>query len=53
MYLQTHKGYCDDERNTDNSWIETVVYNFHDDTGEILDNVKLKVRKHFPHNRRC
>ncbi|ETO14111.1 nudix-type motif 9-like protein [Reticulomyxa filosa] len=27
------KGYVDDPRNTDNSWIETVAVNFHDDQG--------------------
>ena len=28
-----------DERNTDNAWIETSVYNYHDDSGEIFGNV--------------
>jgi len=40
---QVYKGYVDDPRNTDNAWIETIATNFHDDTGEILDDVQLKV----------
>ena len=40
---QVYKGYVDDPRNTDNAWIETIAMNFHDDTGEILDDVHLKV----------
>ncbi|KAK0396163.1 hypothetical protein QR680_001598 [Steinernema hermaphroditum] len=35
------KGYVDDPRNTDNAWMETIVVNFHDDTG-LLDNVNFK-----------
>lgn len=37
------KGYVDDPRNTDNSWMETKVVNFHDDA-DLLVDVKLKVR---------
>lgn len=33
--LQVYKGYVDDPRNTDNSWMETVAVNFHDDLGII------------------
>ena len=40
---QVYKGYVDDPRNTDNAWIETIAINFHDDTGEILDDIQLKV----------
>ncbi|CAF2148654.1 unnamed protein product [Rotaria magnacalcarata] len=29
-------GYVDDPRNTDNSWMETTVYNFHDEYNEHL-----------------
>jgi ADP-ribose pyrophosphatase len=36
------KGYVDDPRNTDNSWMETKVVNFHDDAG-LLANAKIKV----------
>jgi len=28
-----YKGYVDDPRNTDNSWMETTAFNFHDDGG--------------------
>ncbi|KAF6024070.1 NUDT9 [Bugula neritina] len=30
---EVYRGYVDDPRNTDNSWIETVAHNFHDDSG--------------------
>nr|XP_018902593.1 PREDICTED: ADP-ribose pyrophosphatase, mitochondrial [Bemisia tabaci]XP_018902594.1 PREDICTED: ADP-ribose pyrophosphatase, mitochondrial [Bemisia tabaci]XP_018902595.1 PREDICTED: ADP-ribose pyrophosphatase, mitochondrial [Bemisia tabaci] len=36
-----YRGYVDDPRNTDNSWMETVAMNFHDETGEIIDAVPL------------
>lgn len=36
-----YKGYVDDPRNTDNSWMETEVVNFHDDTG-LLAKAKFK-----------
>jgi len=29
-------GYVDDPRNTDNSWMETTAYNFHDENHEHL-----------------
>lgn len=38
---ELYKGYVDDPRNTDNSWMETVVFNFHDDAG-ILDKIQFK-----------
>ena len=31
---EIYKGYVDDPRNTDNAWMETVAYLFHDDTGD-------------------
>ena len=31
----------DDARNTDNSWLETKVINFHDDDGSITKNLQL------------
>lgn len=37
-----YRGYVDDPRNTDNAWMETQVYNFHDDTGKGLGCVQLK-----------
>lgn len=36
------KGYVDDPRNTDNAWMETVAYNFHDDDGTVLDCFPLQ-----------
>ncbi|KAI6184321.1 Nudix hydrolase domain-containing protein [Aphelenchoides bicaudatus] len=38
---EIYKGYVDDPRNTDNSWMETVAVNFHDDSG-LLDKAKFK-----------
>lgn len=35
------RGYVDDPRNTDNAWMETVVFNFHDTKG-LLKNVALQ-----------
>jgi len=40
--VEVFRGYCDDYRNTDVSWIETVVMNFHDEKNEIFQNVKLQ-----------
>jgi len=40
--VEIFRGYCDDYRNTDYSWIETIVMNFHDDKNEIFKNVKLQ-----------
>jgi len=36
-----YSGYIDDPRNTDNAWIEIVVYNFHDETGEYVGLLHL------------
>lgn len=36
-----YAGYVDDPRNTDNAWMETVVFNFHDDTGSPPHNTNL------------
>lgn len=38
---EVYKGYVDDYRNTDNAWIETVAYNFHDETGTQVGKMKL------------
>lgn len=38
---QIYSGYVDDPRNTDNAWMETVVYNFHDDYNNVVGNLKL------------
>ncbi|KAL3995113.1 NUDIX domain family protein [Acanthocheilonema viteae] len=39
--VELYRGYVDDPRNTDNSWMETVVVNFHDNDG-YLNNVTFK-----------
>ena len=31
----------DDPRNTDNSWMETIAVNFHDETGESVGKFSL------------
>uniref|UniRef100_A0A1I8NHG4 Nudix hydrolase domain-containing protein n=1 Tax=Musca domestica TaxID=7370 RepID=A0A1I8NHG4_MUSDO len=38
---EVYKGYVDDYRNTDNAWMETVAYNFHDETGTHVGKLKL------------
>jgi len=37
-----YKGYIDDPRNTDNSWMESVAVNFHDELGSALDVFRLQ-----------
>ena len=44
FYVQVYVGYVDDPRNTDNAWIETTALNFHDENGETLRSVELKVQ---------
>jgi len=39
---EVYRGYVDDPRNTDNSWMETVAFNFHDSTGEEVGRFPLK-----------
>ncbi|XP_067142573.1 ADP-ribose pyrophosphatase, mitochondrial isoform X1 [Centruroides vittatus] len=39
---EIYKGYVDDPRNTDNAWMETVAYVFHDDTGESIGKIHLE-----------
>ncbi|XP_025242012.1 ADP-ribose pyrophosphatase, mitochondrial isoform X2 [Theropithecus gelada] len=41
-HLLIYKGYVDDPRNTDNAWMETEAVNYHDETGEIMDNLTLE-----------
>lgn len=36
------KGYVDDPRNTDNSWMETVAVNFHDESGNSVSELPLQ-----------
>ncbi len=38
---EVFSGYVDDPRNTDQAWIETVAYNFHDDSGAIVGDIRL------------
>ena len=38
---EIYKGPVKDPRNTDNAWIETVVYNFHDQDGNIVGQFNL------------
>lgn len=37
-----YEGYVDDPRNTDNAWMETVAYNFHDDLGDACARINLQ-----------
>lgn len=39
---EIYSGYVDDPRNTDNAWMETVAYNFHDDTGNVVGKLNLE-----------
>ncbi|KAJ8731301.1 hypothetical protein PYW07_004465 [Mythimna separata] len=36
-----YKGYIDDRRNTDNAWMESIAYNFHDNNGATVGALKL------------
>ena len=45
--IEVYKGYSDDPRNTDNAWIETSAFNYHDEDGTILKYFTLRVSKHF------
>jgi ADP-ribose pyrophosphatase len=38
---EVYRGYVDDPRNTDNSWMETVCVNFHDEDGTVFNKFKL------------
>ncbi|XP_014669160.1 PREDICTED: ADP-ribose pyrophosphatase, mitochondrial-like isoform X2 [Priapulus caudatus] len=39
--VEVYRGYVDDPRNTDNSWMETVAVNFHDESGNSLGKFAL------------
>ena len=45
---QVYEGYVDDPRNTDNSWMETVALNFHDETGDSVGKFKLHAGMYIP-----
>merc|ERR1712176_751753 len=38
-----YKGFVDDNRNTDNAWMETIAINFHD-KDDLLDSLALTCR---------
>jgi ADP-ribose pyrophosphatase len=40
--VEIYSGYVDDPRNTDNSWMETVAYNYHDPEGSVFGEVNLR-----------
>ncbi|KAM9780136.1 ADP-ribose pyrophosphatase, mitochondrial, partial [Neosynchiropus ocellatus] len=40
--FQVYTGYVDDPRNTDNSWMETVAVNFHDEQGNSVSELPLQ-----------
>lgn len=40
--IPIYQGYVDDPRNTDNSWMETSVFVFHDENNNILNKFNLK-----------
>ncbi|XP_014818390.1 PREDICTED: ADP-ribose pyrophosphatase, mitochondrial, partial [Calidris pugnax] len=41
-HFEVYRGYVDDPRNTDNAWMETEAVNYHDETGETMDNLPLE-----------
>ncbi|XP_063791367.1 ADP-ribose pyrophosphatase, mitochondrial isoform X2 [Pseudophryne corroboree] len=41
-HVPIYSGYVDDPRNTDNAWMETLAVNFHDETGNMLEQVTLQ-----------
>ena len=40
--IKIYKGYVDDPRNTDNAWMETAAFNFHDEDGTVFRDFELK-----------
>ncbi|WAR05192.1 TRPM2-like protein [Mya arenaria] len=40
--VKIYEGYADDPRNTDNAWLETKAFNYHDDEGDILRFFSLR-----------
>lgn len=39
---EIYTGYVDDPRNTDNAWMETAAFNFHDGTGDFLGGLRFE-----------
>jgi hypothetical protein len=42
LYFGSIFRYVDDPRNTDNAWMETVAFSFHDETGDKIGKFDLK-----------
>lgn len=40
--VEIYSGYVDDPRNTDNAWIETTAYSFHDESGKELEAIAFQ-----------
>eukprot|EP00096_Caligus_rogercresseyi_P004086 TRINITY_DN18226_c0_g1_i1.p1 TRINITY_DN18226_c0_g1~~TRINITY_DN18226_c0_g1_i1.p1 ORF type:complete len:300 (-),score=63.88 TRINITY_DN18226_c0_g1_i1:1-900(-) len=40
--IEIYKGYVDDPRNTDNAWMETTAFLFHDEDGKEIASFDLK-----------
>ncbi|XP_041979469.1 ADP-ribose pyrophosphatase, mitochondrial-like [Aricia agestis] len=40
--IQIYSGYIDSPRNTDNAWIESTAFNFHDETGFTTEALQLQ-----------
>ena len=43
--VEIYRGYVDDPRNTDNAWMETIAYNFHDEDDSVFKNFSLTAGK--------
>lgn len=39
---EIYAGYVDDPRNTDNAWMETTAFNFHDENGTNVEHFRFK-----------
>lgn len=40
--IEIYRGYVDDPRNTDNAWMETIAYNFHDEDNSVFQDFILE-----------
>ncbi|XP_052253944.1 transient receptor potential cation channel subfamily M member-like 2 isoform X2 [Dreissena polymorpha] len=40
--VKIYEGYADDQRNTDNAWLETQVFIYHDHDGNLLKHLHLR-----------
>ncbi|XP_029462873.1 ADP-ribose pyrophosphatase, mitochondrial-like isoform X2 [Rhinatrema bivittatum] len=41
-HFVAYRGYVDDPRNTDNAWMESEAVNYHDDLGNVMDEMPLE-----------